>query len=61
MTFEVGDKVKTVSGYDCGSFLFPIGTVGTVVEVLVFGKDPMYKVKANNSCWWYLGEMLVRA
>lgn len=56
MKFKVGDVVKTMS--DDGGRLFPVGTVGVVIDIEP-GSDCQYKVLANHDYWWYSDDMLM--
>lgn len=56
MKFKLGDVVKTMS--DDGGKLFPVGTVGVVIDI-ESGSDCQYKVLANHDCWWYSDDMLM--
>lgn len=54
----LGDKVRIIDGYDLndrGLSLFPVGTVGEIVELS--GKYSQYdfRVEARGYCnrWWY--------
>lgn len=57
--FKVGDKVRTIEDKDVnGTELFPIGTIGTIVEINDENEFFTYLVKANSDWWWYSRDML---
>ena len=58
--FSVGDKVITKKDHDeCGSKVFPVGTVGRVVEVVNHRACTLpYCVKADDDSWWYSEDMI---
>ena len=59
---KLNDKVYTIKDTDCGGCkLFPIGTIGTVVEINDnIGTSLPYRIRSEKgSSWWYSKDMFI--
>lgn len=59
---KVNDKIYTVKDTDCGGCkLFPIGTVGTVIEINNDNDCSLpYRIRSDRgTTWWYSRDMII--
>ena len=59
---KVNDRIYTVKDIDCGGCkLFPIGTVGTVVEINDDSSCNLpYRIRSDRGgSWWYSRDMII--
>lgn len=55
---KIGDTVRTLKDKDKDGYeVFPIGTIGTVINISKNAEHP-YQVSANNNWWMYSSDML---
>lgn len=53
---KIGDKVKVIDGYDIierDLKLFPVGTIGTIIEICSWSDDFDFRVEGYDKDGWY--------
>lgn len=53
---KIGDKVKVIDGYDINDRdckLFPVGTIGTIIEICSWSDDFDFRVEGYDKDGWY--------